>query len=817
MYKMEGQVVEAERPRDETMRSGISSVTDEEEISRLPYRRREYQNLAILTPGVKRGSVHTINVFDLDVVSISGRDGSNVAFSADGISNNDFSAGLPAVEFPQEAIQEYRVGTHLFDAEYGGSAAGHINALTKSGTNRWSGSFFSYLKTHDMVARDHFMRTLDTVKPDLTATQFGASIGGPIKINRTHLFAAYEGTRGKDDFLTVNTGGAFPDYEGAFSRPVREDMLLLKLNHNISMNKNITVRFNQQNSLMRFLDTGGPRTLESSRWEDLDKYLISAKYNWHRSQRISAQFTGYYGWFRRLSEPKNADASILRYPSAFLGSSVFAPFEHKAKKVGVGGTLSFSGLGGGGRHNLKTGMNYERIATTFLNDRLRTGLFSYVVDDLQSPAAFLMVTLGDSIADLNRDIVSLYVEDDFLVTDKLNLLIGLRYDVETGILKNYSMTPAARFIRENYDDLQGTLSANFPELGLNNGYKTLEADRNNLAPRIGATYDLTGGGRVILRGGWGLYYDSVYDLFLMGAFFQNSDRPNLTYIVPRPDFGPGEIPDLSDLYDPSGRGSNLSYLSPQLRTPYTHQSSVGAVLSVHDDVTLEADYVNSIGRNELKQRNLNFSTDEGRMLSNEFGNIIVLESIGVSRYDALLLKLRNRISDSFRTDIAYTLSRTNSSQDGFSTRPQDDLRPLNGVEFGPTFQDATHSLTVSVLSNLFQAIEVNSVIHIESPRPYTIITGLDENGDGLRNDMPAGVHRNSERGDWTFQWDLRVSKLFKYGKWGSSELLVDFLNITNTDNFGNFYFNTLTSESFGLPSKVFTPPRHIQIGLRHTF
>jgi hypothetical protein len=817
MYKMEGEVIEAEKPREAVMKSGISSVTDEEMIDRLPYRKREYQNLAILTPGVKRGSLDLIEVFDIDVVSISGRDGGNVGYFADGISNKDYIAGIPLLEFPQESIQEYQVGTLIFDAEYGGSASGYINASTKSGTNSWSGSFFSYMKNQSLIARDYFMRTINTMKPDLTATQFGASIGGPIKVNRTHIFAAYEGTRGEDELLTVNTGGAFPDREGTFSRPFSEDMLLLKLNHNISTNKNLTVRYNQQNGLMRYMHAGGSMAVESSIWEDDDKYMIYSKYDWHRSNRFTTQFTGYYSWSRRYSEPMNPDSPVLEFPSATLGSSASSPYEHKVKKLGLGYAMSLSSLGKRGRHNLKAGLNFERVSTAFMLNPYGTGIFSYVVDDPESPPLYFVVQLGDSATDLNRNLVSLYVEDDFIVTDRLNLLMGIRYDVETGILKDYSKTPAVRFIRDNYEELQSILAANFPELGLSNGYRTAKPDFNNVSPRIGASYDLTGRGGVVLRGGWGIYYDSIYDLHGFSRLFQNQDRPVVYYMIIMPDFGPGNIPDLGDLYDPSGIGSQLSYISPMLRTPYTHQSSVGVSLSLRDGMSLEVDYMNSIGNNELKQRNLNFATEEGRLLSNDYDNIIVTESIGRSRYDALLLQFRNRFSDSFRTNLAYTLMRTNSSQNGWSTRPQDNLRPLAEVEFGPSPYDATHSLSVSVLSRFLRSFEVNSLIHVESPRPYTIITGYDENGDGWRNDMPAGVTRNSERGDWTFQWDVRVSKFFEYGNWGRSELLVDFLNITNTDNFGNFYFNTLTSEKFGQPEKAFTPPRHVQIGLRHTF
>ena len=816
-FELEGQVIEAERPRTTSLKSGISSVTTEEELNRLPYRKREYQNLAILTPGVKRGSISGINVFDLDVVSVSGRDGSNVAYSVDGVDNNEYSAGLPAVEFPQEAIQEYQVGSHRFGAEYGGSAGGFINVLTRSGTNDWKGSFFTYMKNEGLMDRDYFMKGSGVSKPDLFTNQFGVSLGGPIIEDRTHLFAAYEGTRGEDEFLTVNTGGAFLENEGSYSRPVREDLLFFKVDHSFSPRKLLTVRYNQQNSLMKLLDTGGATTLESARWEDLDRYAVTAKYDWFHSPGLSTQIKAYYGWYRRNSGARNPDSAVLFFPSAFLGSNTYAPFEHRAQKLGAGGALSLNGLGEGKRHNVKTGFDFDRVTTDLIISRGQIGLFGYSADDPESTPLFFRYSLGDSAVDMHRNVLSAYGEDDYQVTDRLNLFLGLRYDLETGILTDYSLTPAAKFIRDNYPELKDKLRDYFPELDLNDGYRTMVPAINNLAPRLCPVSEGFGQGGRILKGGWGLYYDSVYDLFLTGILPQNSARPRLSYIIPRPGFDPDSIPDLGDTYDPTGKGSNVSMLSPALRTPYTHQSSIGAIFRLTEDASLEVDYVNSLGRSEIKQRNINFKESGERILTDELGDIIVLESIGLSRYDALLLELKNTFGGNVKTSLAYTLSRTNSTQEGFNTRPQDNLNPLAAVEFGPTGHDATHSLTASVMSRFLKTIEVNMVIHVESPRPYTRFTGLDENGDGLRNDIAEGYHRNSERGDWTFQWDVRFSKSFHYGKWGSSELLVDVLNITNTANFGNFYFDTLTSDSFGQPRRVFTPPRQVQIGLRHTF
>lgn len=816
LYEIRGAVVRAEKFRETELSAGVSSVIDEEELEELPYRRREYQNLAVLAPGVRRGNVSGIRVFDIDVLSISGRDGSNVEYTVDGTDNSDFASGIPLFEFPQEAVREFQVAVSGSGPEKGGSAAGFVNVLTKSGTNTWEGSGFTYFRDSGLSARDYFMREYGILKPDMTAAQFGVSLGGPIVRDRTHIFGAYEGTRGDDDFFTVNTGGAFPEHEASYPRPFREDLVLLKLTHGFAPGKELTVRYNQQNSFLERLDAGGDITLESSRWEDVDKYMLEGKYDWKASRRLATRFSGFTAWTRRLSEATNPGDPVLQFPSAYLGSNPFAPYEHTTFRLGVNGSFSLTGLGRGSRHTLTGGAGYERVNTTFLSARVMNGFFSYSVDDTSAAAVLFHIVMGDSVTDLGRNVYSLYLNDDWLATDRLSLSLGVRYDAETGIVTDYTGAPAVRFVRENYDALQDTLASCFPELGLADGYETLGPDIDNVSPRLRATYDLTGKGRVILKGSYGLYYDSIYDLTVRAIALQSSGRPLLGYSIRGPSFGPDDIPDMSGLYDPSGMGSDLIMLSPHLETPYTHQTSVGISFPLAGKISLEADYVNSLGRNELRQRNLNLTASGQRFLTPDYGNIIVLESIGRSRYDALLLQCAARIKESARLHLSYTLSRTRASQDGFDTRPQNNLEPLADVEFGPTIHDATHTLSGDVLVSIPWGFHLNSLVLVESPRPYTIYTGLDENRDGLRNDMPEGEHRNSERGDWTFQWDARFSKKILH-RWGTSEFLVDILNVTNTDNFGNFYFNTLTSKSFGKPTKVFTLPRRVQIGVRHVF
>jgi outer membrane receptor protein involved in Fe transport len=188
--------VSAQTPAIETTRTELSNVIETRQIGSLPISGRLFTDFALLTPGVTTGRTSvgsTITEFEVTRVSFAGmRDLSNQV-TVDGADNINTSTGSQRATPPQEAVQEFRVVNNSFGAEYGRALGGIVNIVTKSGTNNFHGSVYDYFQNNALNARSLLQ---PAPQPNvLRQNQFGATLGGPIKKDKTFLFMNYEGQR----------------------------------------------------------------------------------------------------------------------------------------------------------------------------------------------------------------------------------------------------------------------------------------------------------------------------------------------------------------------------------------------------------------------------------------------------------------------------------------------------------------------------------------------------------------------------------------------------------------------------------------------
>ncbi|MBI3664433.1 MAG: TonB-dependent receptor [Acidobacteria bacterium] len=206
---------EAGVPLIETTNTQLGAVVNERAATGLPLNARDTYQLLQLQPGVQ-STQDTDLFYGSDrpgVVSVNGGRGRSNNFMVNGGDGNDQFVNLPAIQPSPDTIEEFRVLTNTFDAEYGRNSGAVINVVTKSGTNRFHGNVFEFFRNKVLNARGFF----DTQKPDFKQNQFGFTFGGPIKKDRTFFFGSYEGRRvrqGKpSDTVTVPTlaerGGNF--------------------------------------------------------------------------------------------------------------------------------------------------------------------------------------------------------------------------------------------------------------------------------------------------------------------------------------------------------------------------------------------------------------------------------------------------------------------------------------------------------------------------------------------------------------------------------------------------------------------------------
>jgi len=185
--------VTSEAPLVETTSTQMGAVVNERAVSQLPLNSRDTYQLLSLQPGVQSqtGGDLYYGSDRAGVVSVNGGRGRSNNFSVNGGDANDQFANLPAVQPSPDSIQEFRVLTNTFDAEYGRNSGAVVNVVTKSGTNQFHGNVYEFFRNKVLNAKGYF----DAEKPDFKQNQFGGTFGGPIKRDRTFFFASYEGRR----------------------------------------------------------------------------------------------------------------------------------------------------------------------------------------------------------------------------------------------------------------------------------------------------------------------------------------------------------------------------------------------------------------------------------------------------------------------------------------------------------------------------------------------------------------------------------------------------------------------------------------------
>ena len=185
--------VTSEAPLVDTSSTQLGAVMDERQVSQLPLNARDTYQLLQLQPGVQGvgGSDLFYGSNTAGAVSVNGGRGRSNNFSVNGGDGNDLFVNSPAIQPTPDSIAEFRVLSNTFDAEYGRNSGAVINVVTKSGTNKFHGSVYEFLRNQSFNARGY----LDPRRPDDKQNQFGGTFGGPIIKDRTFFFASYEGRR----------------------------------------------------------------------------------------------------------------------------------------------------------------------------------------------------------------------------------------------------------------------------------------------------------------------------------------------------------------------------------------------------------------------------------------------------------------------------------------------------------------------------------------------------------------------------------------------------------------------------------------------
>lgn len=788
--------------------AALGLVVEQEQLETLPLNGRQFANLAVLAPGTTLSYNSDPTKPGQLTVQLGGGNGRNVNYIMDGGDNTDDTIGGALQNFNLEAVAEFKMQTQQYKAEYGRSSGGVLSVVTKSGTNDFAGSLYGFFRDDSLNTKTETEKLNGLDKQAYERKQYGASLGGPIVRDRAHFFATYEKTE-RDTNYVVSTGGLFPSFDGSVvALPFEDELGTAKLTWDINAKQYLQVRYGFQENADKYgaSSLAAPDALGTltNKYKSL---LVG-----HTAQLGADRLNEFVFQYTDFSNNITADSTdpLIYYPSGFhTGQNLNTPQSTFQTKYQYRDDFSWSSTLGGRRHDFKTGLNY--IHEPELGGDFTVGTAGQLTasqDRIGSPIILIERSGGFSGQDTPVDQYSVYVQDDWSVTDRITLNLGLRYDYWEG----YDLDQRSNIIWQTLSTQTQYNESYLRDFQGGKGGK-LENDDDNFAPRLGLTWDRKGDGRHIVRAGYGTYYDFPYTnatiLFPASAvqsvygvvyrhFNPNGIRnANGTLYQPGDPLPPNQIPSFSN-------PPPAEVASPTLATPYSDQFSLGYSWQVNDWLGLNAELL-SVDYHDIPFRfranPIDPATGTTRFPTLDsffriwYGN-------GRASYDAVNLSARARF-DKFDVQGFYTysesegnvlagadefrLTNANDQSDVGGVRPRRDqsinpLDPLCDACFGPLTTDARHRVTISAIYRAPWDIKLGSLFRYRSALPYLEHANADLNGDGTLLDLRPGVsHVNTGRGFDFMQLDLRVSKEFVFGDFGV-EILAEVFNVLNDEN-----------------------------------
>ena len=637
-----------------------------------------------------------------------------------------------------------------------------MNIVTKSGTNQYQGSWFTMFRDKSMNAQTETEKLSGVDKQDYRRWQYGGSFGGPIVQNKAHFFVAAERTQ-LDTKQSVDTLGLFPAQDGIFTTPVRENLVTAKGTTSLTPAQYLTVRYGRNTNSQPY--GAGPQAVVNNWGVSANTFnSINANHNWVLGGSRLNEFIFQYADFGNAITANSLDP-FQQFPNGVtVGQNPNTPQITQQRKWQFRDDFSWHAAGMGGLgHDFKAGANFVNEPHLFITFNTGTGDYAYqhLDNDLNGPISLVTLQGGSAEANIPTKQFGTYFQDDWRVTSKLTLNVGIRYDLNTGFAIDQSKNP-------NYAMLDAAgkagLLVNLP--GFEDFGKTPREDYNNFQPRAGLAYDLRGNGRDVLRAGYGRYFDFGYTnsniLFAAinatgigaGTVFEVNDASG----VRNPDgsfFAVGNP--ISNIQSQNEAGGalplNRHVASPRIKQPYTDQVSAGWSHQLGDLTVLDVDYVHVEGSDIAWRPRLNarHPGDPIRPLA-ELGivpspeDIAIAISRGESRHDGVSFGLRRRMNRGLQFSAWYSLSRSlsttgNSGDELDLVNIQNSADPFNDVQLGPARRsDARHRITLSAIANLPWGVQVSPIWRYRSALPVNIIEGVDLNNDGVNDDIPLRAY-----------------------------------------------------------------------------
>jgi hypothetical protein len=860
--------VTGEAPLIDVVSSTVSGNIDQRQVQELPLNGRNWLDLTLLAPGNRSNAGGESPIPRAQVGFQINMDGQQVTNS---IAGSNF--GQP--RYSRDAIAEFEFVSNRFDATQGRSMGVVVNAVTKSGTNRPSGTFSGYFRDDSLNAKDKVLGRV----PVYSNRQLSGTFGGPIRRDRVHFFANYEWEREPQSYVF---DGPYPAFDMDLVGTRKQYTGGVKVDTQFTPDTRLSVRATKYHQLIP--GSGGGATTHPSSSTRVDRYSPQA---WVQLTQVLSNRSvneikgGYYGnkndiksvvsWaggpmpVARIDGPPSSFYAVgsTRYQMRgyTVGAPTNAPQMLEQDTWQIRDDFSFS-YDAGGRHDLRVGGEFLRhmfhhwwcstcngnLDATRLaapSTEVLAAMFpvwddasTWNVTPLGASSIRYRQSVGNDELFTRRSLYSAWVQDDWALTPRLMLNVGLRYDADIGV-------------EGERIELLPWMDGQRPH------------DLNNFAPRLGLTFKLDE--RTVIRGGYGRYYTQLENdgahqptlnaqhIFPEVLYDGRADFAANPFNGPLPTFDQAAgmvcTPANALATDCLRREINSEIPAPggHHQISYSHQTSIGVQRQLRGDIAVEANFVYTGGRAEEAVFNQNLTYDPLTGDNIPFSNIAARAypywgfvngeyMQGWSNYRALETSVTKRFSQGWQLAANYTFGTLwDSTGDPCQTvRGADErircepipfaLRQDVGGEYTRATTDQRHRAVVNGIWDIGGGFQLSGLYFYGSGQRAAVTCSCPARDTGTggasrRRDDGTFVERNSFVGDPLHRVDTRFQKRFSLGGRRSIDGMLEVFNVFDRGNYGSYTTN-IDSTAYAEPvynSNVAYGSRAAQLGFRFSF
>jgi len=824
----------------ETARSQIAGTVPQTEVQNLPMNGRNFLDLALLVAGVSPTNTNSTQLF-AETSAVPGQ-GLSIAsqrnlsnnFIVDGVSANDDAAGLSGITFGVDAIEQLQVVTGGGQAELGRALGGYVNVVTRSGANALHGSTYGFFRDDAFNGRNALTGT--TLPMD--QQQFGFSLGGPVRRNRTFFFSNLERkvldqtgvvSIAPENVATINARLTQVGYQGLpvttgiYPNPVHSSNALGKIDHQFSGSDQFTVRYalydvisDNARGVGNLIAPSGSAGLDNRDQSMAISNVWTLSSDTVNETRVQIA----HGDLKANSSDRVGPLVAISGVATF-GTFSSSPTRRQNTLYQAVDNLSHRA----GAHALRGGVDVLFNHDTITFPRTVRGSYSFasMANFLASNYNGYSQTFGDPVVSQTNPNLGAYLQDEWRASSRLTLNLGVRYDLQ--------------FL------------------------ETINTDTNNVSPRAGFVWTPGASPDLVVRGGAGVFFDRVPLRAVANALLSAGNttditklqQPQVSGILPA-QAGAPVFPDILPDRLPSTTLVSITTMDRDLQTASSQQANLEVERRLGGSRTISIGYQYFRGRNLLMSINRNVPTCVAAGTNNgcrpvaTYMNNSQYRGAGDSNYHGLHITYLQHPNRRSAVRVTYALSRSmNDVGEAFFSSPTDPGNVMK--DWGRSDNDQRHRLVVSASVNspttpgttpwerISHGFQASTLVQYYSSLPFNIVTGVNSLQGTAGRPLADGsvqipnfdvaqaefIPRNSGTGGDFFSIGLRVSRSFRLAGGSRLEGLVEAFNLTNRVNpitrnttFGPGSYPSNPVASFNTVTAV-GDPRTLQFGVRFIF